>query len=440
MITGGNITDISQLDGMKLIVKYWSSFDPKDKTILNSYNINIINDSIIFVGDVHGDINQFIAPLVFSGYVKIKDNIREIKTKNTITYIPDYEVNTEPKIKIIYLGDITDEWIFAIPISFILKDILTKLPNNIFYIYGNHDLALIGRYHLFVEKKLNFALDLPSLWNTLKKELNYIQNLKIFKQTALLDDEPTKGYEFIYNYLTPLFDNLFYIFSKNMGQISLSIHIMNKPYMVSHTTWTQQALQQLIDNNSDSNHKSDRPSDNIESQLQPLISSTSKNINNYIQLIQSVINNKCDEIDYQSLSEAVNKIFITKSRLYVSKNLITYTRLTKNVILNHIVGHSIGAEFRDQNVNSGLSTYYHERESKLKPSIINGKIIYYFDFGCSAGYDHDEIGRPDFVYSNKAGLFVSNLPAFSFIISNNRDSLLVLKDKTPRTGNKIVIK
>ena len=111
----------------------------------------------------------------------------------------------------------------------------------------------------------------------------------------------------------------------------------------------------------------------------------------------------------------------------------------KNIFLNHIVGHSSGAEFRDQNVNPSPSLYYNERTSKLTPTFFNNRTVYYFDFGCSAGYDHDEISHPDFVYSNERGLFVSNLPAFSFILSNGQDSLLVLADKTPRSQNKITI-
>ena len=200
---------------------------------------------------------------------------------------------------------------------------------------------------------------------------------------------------------------------------------------------------QLITNNDEIKLKSDRPGDLADSQRKQVL----ENVNSHqistsdIQYIKSIASMEVehDKIDYQKLSSIINNIFRTKSRLYISKNLLTYTRLMKNIIVNHIIGHSSGAEFRDQNVNPGVATYYHERQAKLQPTFFNGRTVFYFDFGCSAGYDHDEIGHPDFVYSNPSGLFVSNLPAFSFIISNNKDSMLVMKDKTPRSPNRIVI-
>jgi len=423
------MTDITQFDGIRLIASYWSTIKP-DK-----------NYDIIFVGDVHGDINQFLAPLVMSGLISISDEVQEIKhnNKSSIIYVPKYTIN-RTKTKIVYLGDIVDEWIFSRSISFILLDLLKTCPKNVFYIYGNHDLAIIGRYHLFKQKQLNIALDIPALWQTLKSELNHIKNLKMYKTIAELDGEPAKGYEYIYNYVEPLFDNMFEIFNNQLGRVSLSIEINHKPYMLSHTTWTIQAIQQLISNNEKiADNKPDaRPSDTNTEQLKPVINNKI-DISDEIKYIESIITNKTHEkIDYNKLSNSVNKVFHQKSRLYISKNLLTYTRLTKNIFLNHIIGHSAGGEFRDQSVNVSQSTYNNERKEKLKPDFINGRTVYYFDFGCSAGYDHDEIGRPDFVYSNDKGLYVSNLPAFSFIISNGKDSLLVMTDKTPRSPNKII--
>ena len=439
---GGNITDISQYDGVRLITKYWLSIDSSNKkSLYEEYNVKILSSSLIFVGDVHGDFNQFLAPLVLSGLISITDSVKEYKYKASIVYLPSYKINKSSNIKIIYLGDITNEWIFSRPIAVMLFDLLQQIPHNIKYIYGNHDLAIIGRYNLYEQKKLNFALDIPALWNTLKKELNHVKNLKIYKTIAELDGELSKGYDYIHAYLAPLFDSLYSIFIQNLGSISYVVEISKKPYMISHTTWTIQALQQLINNNYSINSvNSDRPSDNNPEQLKPLISSIpSTELTEYIETIKHSINSAHNQINYQKLSNAVNKLFITKPQLYICKNLLTYTRITKNIFLNHIIGHSSGAEFRDQDVNPNPSTYYHERQSKLSPTFFNGRTVYYFDFGCSAGYDHDELSRPDFVFTNSDGLFVSNLPAFSFVISNGSDALLVLKDKTPRSGNKINI-
>lgn len=427
---GGNMTDITQYDGVRLITTYWSSIKP-DK----GYDL-------IFVGDVHADMNQFIAPLVLSGLITIQDEVKEIKTNKTIIYVPKYTIDSRSKVKIVYLGDIADEWIFSRSITYMLLDLLKNAGGNVFYIYGNHDLAIIGRYHLFKAKQLNFALDIPALWQTLKKELNNVKNLKIYKTVAALDGDPSKGYNYIYNYIEPLFDNLYEIFDSGLGNVSLAIEINNKPYMLSHTTWTTQAIQQLISNDENVSNKPDaRPSDTNPEQLKPVKRQT-LNIDKdkaYIQSLLSAVNSgSSNQLEYKQISDSINKIFHQKSRLYISKNLLTYTRITKNIFLNHIIGHSSGAEFRDQGVNTSLSTYYNERLEKLKPTYFNGRTVYYFDFGCSAGYDHDEIGRPDFVYTSSNGLYVTNLPAFSFILSNGKDSLLVMKDKTPRTSNKII--
>ena len=85
-----------------------------------------------------------------------------------------------------------------------------------------------------------------------------------------------------------------------------------------------------------------------------------------------------------------------------------------------------------------LSKFNSERKKKLNPTIINGNKIYYFDFGCSAGYDHDEISRPDYVYLCEKGMFVTDLPGFSFINANDKNSMLIMKDKTPHSNKKIV--
>ena len=446
-LSGGNITDISQYDGVRLISKYWASVCKSGK--FEEFGVQKVSSSaerIVFVGDVHGDLNQFIAPLVLNNLITLTGEVEERKIKSLISddhsvlVLPKYTIHDNVNVKVVYLGDLIDEWIFSRQVVVMLYDLLKNAKNHVFYIYGNHDLAVIGRYHLFCSKSLNLALDIPALWQTLKKELNHIKNLKIYKTVAELDGEPVKGFNYINNYVSPIFEYLFKIFESNFGAISLAIKIQNKNFMISHTTWTTNALQQLLSTHEEVKSSPDaRPSDTNPEQLKPLIPSHTPNTDD-IEIINSIISSQQphESIDYAKLSNAVNSVFRSKSRLFICKNFLTYTRITKTIFLNHIIGHSSGAEFRDQNVNSTPSTYFNERQSKLSPTFFNGRTVYYFDFGCSAGYDHDEIGRPDFVYSTPNGLYVSNLPAFSFINSNGKDSLLVMKDKTPRTSNKII--
>lgn len=423
---GGNITDISQYNGIKLITSYWSSY--KD----------IHEAPYSFVGDVHGDLHQFLAPLVINNIIKLKNSLTTIDEKIHF-YIPEFEINETTSSphspKVVYLGDIADEWIFSRTIAAMLYKLLKA--NKVIYIYGNHDLAIIGRYHLFKQRKLNFALDLPPLWETVKKELNPIRSIKFYKETILLNNSEENGLDFLYKYLEPLFENLYKIFMEGLGVVSLPVEVNKTQFIISHSTWTKNAIKQLIQKqDSTTSSNSNRPSDKEESQLLPL-NPNHKPSETSINYLASILSSS-SAIDYSQLANAVNDIFNGKSRLFISKNNITYSRNIENIFINQITGHSIGGEFRDINVNPTPSTYERERKEKLKPTIINGCKIYYFDFGSSAGYDHDEISRPDYVYLESNGMFVSNLPGFSFITSSGKDSLLIMKDKTPRSRDKVV--
>lgn len=107
---GGNITDISQFNGIKLITSYWSSVEERN------------NESIYsFVGDVHGDLHQFVAPLVINNVVSLTGEV-EVKDENIFYYVPKYKINEQSKCKVIYLGDVADEWIFSRTISLMLMN------------------------------------------------------------------------------------------------------------------------------------------------------------------------------------------------------------------------------------------------------------------------------------------------------------------------------
>lgn len=428
---GGNITDISQEEGIKLITKYWSNKNSP------------IESNVFIVGDVHGDLHQFLAPLIMSGIMILNNDIIEEKHKypESSLFLPSYKLIKDESKKIIYLGDMIDEWIFNRQIARILRNLL-ETTNNIIYIYGNHDLALIGRYFLFKDKKINIPYDLPPLWETLKSELNYNKNVKIYADKIEYNGDLNKGLDFLNDYLESLFEDMYTIFSKCLGKLSQVAKINNIPFMISHSTWTQNALKQLLINKY--NIKSDRPGDSEVIQTDPIIRNykikdESKIILNNV--IQSLKNGKTPETEeeYNSLSLACNDLFNSQSRLFISKNGITYTRNKETIFLNQITGHTAGSEMREIDVNVKPSKFYNERIGKLTPDIINDKKIYYFDFNCSAGYDHDEISRPDFVYISKDGLNVTNLPSFNFIISNKQHSMIVSSDKTLHSNNKVTI-
>lgn len=125
------------------------------------------------------------------------------------------------------------------------------------------------------------------------------------------------------------------------------------------------------------------------------------------------------------------------------------------MFVNQITGHTPGGTWRDIGVNVGESTFYEERLKKLTPEQHNERYLFYWDFNASAGYVKEEFSRPDFVYvanehvnpntysadeiidNNELpdSMFeITNLPAFNFIISNNKDSMMVYSKKSKHTG------
>lgn len=408
-----NITDISQQASIELISKYWSKQQPTQ----------IIYQTVL-IGDCHGDLHQFISPLILNDVIKLSGKVKTIDSSIEL-YVPEYTVTNKNKTRIIYLGDLVNEWIHSRTIMYILHDLLiTHDINNIEFILGNHDLSILGRYYLFKNNIINIPEDIPALWLTLRKELNNIPEIKIYNQTIEYNNSEIEGKEYLHRYLDSLFEYMFQLFKNKKSKLSTTLSIGGYMYIVSHCTWTQNAIKELFSVNN--KKKGIRPGDRDTSQLLPLIDSP-------IVEVKSI-----NTSNYEELSNLCNEMFYSKSRLYLTKNLITYSRNTESIFLNHIVGHIIGDEWRDLNINEGTSKYNTERSDKLIPMIINEKRILYLDFGASAGYDHDEISRPDYVYVNDNKLFVSNLPAFSFIIEDNRHVMLVMKSKTPHSNDKFI--
>ena len=452
-LEGGNKTDIDQLQGLELIAKYWA-------TGWQRFN-NFIDAKAIFVGDVHGDMHQFIAPLVMSKVIALSGNIKTINS-NIHLYVPEFTFSTNDSTRIIYLGDMVHEWLFSRSIVTLLHEIL-KEKKNVYYLYGNHDVSIIGRYFLFKERKLKLPYDIPALWQTLKKELNPYPDIRIHNDVILYRNSEEKGLNFLYSYIEPLFENMYQIFVNQLGRLCLCVEVNKEPFIVSHSTWTYNAIKQLSEVLSSSKdsaeelNKYERPGDRLPSQSEPLLSSDlvkthqqrfDGNMKQFILNVRKRINYRKPQTevtdDYILLSKICNELFLLLSRRTISKNYVTYSRNTENVFLNQIVGHSIGDEFRDINVNPGQSTYENERKNKLSPFSVNDRKIYYFDFGTSAGYDLDEISRPDFVYvDEREELRVSKLPGFNFIAKytdeGEKHIMMVLKNKTTRTNEKEVI-
>lgn len=401
---GGNTTDITQMDALKLIVKYWSSL-----------NINHIETPYCFVGDIHADFNQFLAPLICTGLIKLTGKIILFSQDNSEypeanIYIPEYTINSECKTKIMFLGDLVDEWIFSRNIVCMLYKLLAhdKLTNNIFYCFGNHDLSIVGKYNVFKQymsqkKCFDVFTNLPNVWIAMKRELSGSANVKIEcnKLFYKTNNEFKENDLFVNSYLSLYFEVMYELYCK-YGKFAYVAYLNKSPFIISHTTWTPIAIEHYLKNIPRKVQK--RTSNILETE--PITNSANQDIKPFESVLDSLNDlNKQIEFpanEYNSLVSLINTFKLSRTNEYVSANELTYTRNNNNVFVSQIVGHSAGGAFRDLDVNSEFATYNNERINKLKPVIKNNCKIYYFDFNASSGYDHDEISRPDFVYLDEA--------------------------------------
>lgn len=210
---GGNRTDISQFSGVQLITKYWSEFKER-----------ITDVSYIFVGDVHGDLHQFLALVVMSGLIKLTGKVVELEG----IPLPECVVNSSVNVNVIYLGDLVDEWIFGRTILKMIYDLLKK--KRVRLTHGNLECLYIGKFPSFQKKSFDFYSDIPALWTTLKSEL--CCKLEVSEQ--------------LYEYTKPYFEIPSKIFSERLGFACIAVSVNEKPFIVSHCTWTKRALKNLF--------------------------------------------------------------------------------------------------------------------------------------------------------------------------------------------------
>lgn len=221
------------------------------------------------------------------------------------------------------------------------------------------------------------------------------------------------------------------------------ISSLNDIFIISHTTWTKQAIVNLFNGKPKPNSKP------ISNKLE-----THDDIPNrveYMKLFNTVFSDilfhkiKGLEVTPElslgvtpglspssflnnliRLVDAINGKYHLSSEYFLHTNHITYTRNTDTILFNHITGHTIGgSKFREYGINVEPSYTPSERKTKLIPSNVTSVLsddltkreysftrkVYYFDFGSSAGYNLDYISSPCFV-RNANEIIV--LPKFGF--------------------------
>ena len=145
---------VSQLDAVTCEVQYWYKWQNEHDRIKPKY---------IFVGDVHGDLNQFLYPLIDTGTITLTGKVNSIKQKyNEIDlHLPEYSCN-ECDTEIYYVGDLSDNYIFSRQIVVMLAYIM-KQCKNVHLCIGNHDIIYMNHYDVKDITATTFSKHLQSL-------------------------------------------------------------------------------------------------------------------------------------------------------------------------------------------------------------------------------------------------------------------------------------
>lgn len=401
-------------------------------------------DSIV-VGDVHGDLFQFFYPLIAANVITLTGDITRIKLPsfNVYHYLPVITFNDDPNTrmceKVIYLGDIDNEWIFSTVVIYTMKTLLLAQErakqNVIEFIYGNHDMLTIGVYKAFKARKLDFAYDMPSTLNTLRKELSCVLDFRVCRDKVYYMKDSIKGNDFMYEYLSLMMEAMREIYIRKLGKVCYS----RNGYMFSHSLITTNSLRSFIKNR---HYISDRPMYEL-TEMRQCEFGNDVDIEDDLKFVEEEILSKVEDPDaidtepmfvdeemLEKVVEHLNNILYAKPYLYLVKAQIASKRDYKGKLIGRsLVGHTYGHEAIWLNFNFEPSMTHEERVMKLEDENIK-----FVDFGASAGYNVNGISYPDYVLMNeesgKIKFEVTNLPAFKYVYRNKVGyRVIVMPDK-----------
>lgn len=356
--------NIEQRKSVELLTNYWYRYT-------NRNNVNTV-----FVGDVHGDFNQFILPLIETETIILTGDVEVVyksKYPEANIYLPKYVIKNK-NINIYYLGDLIDEGLYSRNIIYMINN-LFEHGCEIKFCFGNHDLNILGEYFNFQN---NCKLSLfKSYYNTLIKELQPYINIRIIGNRCYYKGEENN--DFLYEYISPIINCYYNMFIKQYGKIAYNINDM----VVSHTIITNRTIMDLINNKS-------RIRKNYDKKLTDEVLDEK-----YITILRNYKNEKIEDV-----INAINNVFYCASISYIGSNSLTYNRLEYGKIFEkNIVGHTEGGLYRSKKllINPIPTEYDFERKIHTEP--VNN--VYYFDLNASSGYDIDNVSRPDYFFINK---------------------------------------
>lgn len=300
-----------------------------------------VNYKHIFVGDVHGDLLQFILPLIDTGTITLTGKVTSVKQKYTELdiHLPEYSCN-KCNSEIYYLGDLVDGWIFSRQVVIMLARIMRECK-NVHLCFGNHDATYM------VNSDTTDMSKFDKHYGSLRHLGNSYSTLKFYRGKFI--DSPD---DFLSEYYRPML--LAYKELWKMGEVMHYVVTDIGVLVASHTIITTTALEDL----------------GVE----------------YKEPLKELVSD-------------INKAFKTKDAAYIEKNRLLSNRSdAKRVFPKQIVGHTVGGLYYlppdKPEVNPVPVRTTEDRIQHCTPT--NG--IYYIDIGASASDYTSYTSTPDYYY------------------------------------------
>ena len=410
---------------VELVRKYWLS-RTEDLRALITPSIKTI-----IVGDVHGDLNQLLPPLIATGTLELLDEIPEVVDEAHNLYIPKYTVHAGSPVKIYFLGDIVDEGPCSRECAIILANVM-KNADNVYFVFGNHDLNQLAYFPVITP---DVPTMMPSLWQSLKPETLELENVSVHINTIRPPDYAVEYWRATVNALHSIFH------SPNSG---LCFYLSDIKYVVSHCVLTNRSVQDLVYGHARRSNEYLRKKYLInEGERFPTSSTGKADIDDDSESAAIRSRKNITGGFHQWWNEAsekncakLNNIFKRSSCEVLQANKATYSREESNALWDSIVGHTIGGIFTAGKlvVNVIPVNTDQDRQRHLVPSISSNthKRVLYFDFGCSCFQPLGGKSSPDFVMIDQNGrMTLSCLPAL--MINYDIDGRLCMEEYNGKT-------
>lgn len=377
------------------------------------------NKNYLFIGDIHGDLNQFLAPFHIH---KIYKNFNYDIYSNSFTWENDVNYN---KYSLIFLGDIFH---YSVYDDIIANTLLKMLDKQLTWkwILGNHD-SLIISYGLLKDKK-NFL-----------KIYNYSYFKHIFRSYLPGVQYLFNNNEDMFNKIYPYLNELYHtndisakmISAMKQNKICYSCVINN--HFVSHASITKEGINEFImllkyENSFIKYIKNDFVITNQNScHLFSSIDNDIINDDTYYKLKKST------SMIY--ISKILNKLFLNLNGSYFLQKIQLLNVVSPDCLFHSINGHISGIKIiNNENSKHNIFNYkscYNpiQRNINCKLGMLNynGTLTKYIDFGSSVKdvfenftYKMLKISQPDYLILENGIFEYSNINKVFCVLTNKK--------------------